>query len=91
MATSICPICKSAAEKIEDEQFDGKTFCCPKHGKFQVAATVLSSLSHMNASSNEWEAALKTASENAIEGTSPRILEFDFHELPRQSPPAQLS
>ena len=68
MAASICPICKSAAEVIETDYSDGKTFRCQKHGEFDVAETVLDTPIFMNARLDDWEAALKTASDQAIKG-----------------------
>ena len=76
---------QSDAEEIETELFDGKTFRCPKHGEFDVAIAVLNTLTFVNASLAEWETALKTASKNAIEGSRPRILTYDFHDLPPRS------
>ena len=80
MDASICPICKSAAEEVKAGFFYGKTFRCPKHGVFDVAGSVLSNPAVKNASLNEWEAALKTASGKAIQGSRPRILIYDFHD-----------
>ena len=79
MAT--CPICKSAAEEIETDYSDGKSFRCPKHGEFDVAEAVLNNRVLMNAHSDKWEKALKVASANAIRRTRPRILEYNFHDL----------
>jgi hypothetical protein len=76
MAT--CPICKSDAEEIEPEFFDGTTFRCPKHGEFQVADSVLKTPALMDADSNQWESALKKATGRAAAGGRPRILTYDF-------------
>jgi hypothetical protein len=57
MAT--CPICKSDAEEIESGFIDGKTFCCAKHGEFQVSDSVLNVPALMDADTSQWEAALK--------------------------------
>ena len=77
---TVCPICKAAAEEIETEDSHAKTLRCQTHGEFDVSTAVLTSRPHMHASPNEWEAALKTASEKAIKGSRPRILIYDFHD-----------
>ena len=82
---TVCPICKAAAEEIETEDLQAKTFHCQTHGEFDVSTAVLTSRPHMLASPNEWEAALKIAAKNAIAGKRPRILKYDFHDLPPQS------
>jgi len=76
MAT--CPICKSAALEIETGLFDGKAFRCPKHDEVGVAGAVLSMPAHMNAGPDQWEAALKRASDRTVRGAWPRILTYDF-------------
>ena len=83
---TICPICKSAAEAIGTGYSEGKTFRCQKHGDFDVAETVLDTLIFMNARLDDWEAALKTASDQAIKGKRPRIVTYDFHERLAYSP-----
>ena len=82
MSKATCPICKSAAEEIETEGSHAKTFRCQTHGEFDVSTAVLTSRSHMQASPNEWETALKI--KNAAAGKRPRILKYDFHDLPLQ-------
>jgi hypothetical protein len=65
MAT--CPICKSEAEEIEGETFDGGVwFRCLKHREFGVSATALKT--RKNADPEQWEGALKKAIERAGEG-----------------------
>ena len=82
---TICPICKSAAEAIGTGYSEGKTFRCQKHGDFDVSERVLDTPVFINASLDEWEAALKTASEQAINGKRPRIVGYDFHDLPLEA------
>ena len=84
MSKATCPICTSAAEQIETEGPGTKTFSCQTHGEFDVSTAVLTSRSHMQASPNEWETALKIAAKNAAAGKRPRILKYDFHDLPLQ-------
>ena len=85
-AMTICPICKSAAEAIGTDYSEGTTFRCQKHGEFDVAETVLDTPIFMKARMDDWEAALKTASHQAIEGKRPRIVTYDFHERLAYSP-----
>jgi hypothetical protein len=73
MAT--CPICKSEAQEIYPGSFDGKTFRCPNHNEFDVSDSVLKT--RMNATSEEWEAALKKATDRAS-GKRPKIFDPDF-------------
>ena len=84
MAT--CPICKSVAEVFATDYSDGKTFRCQTHGEFDVAETVLDTPIFMNARLDDWEAALKTASDQAIKGKRPRIVRYDFHDRLAFSP-----
>ena len=60
----------------------GKTFGCPKHGTFEVAGEVFESSRHMGASEDEWETALRKATEITVSGSRPRILKYDFHDMP---------
>ena len=73
MAT--CPICKSEAQEIYPGSFDGTTFRCPNHNEFDVSDSVLKT--RMNATSEEWEAALKKATDRAS-GKRPKIFDPDF-------------
>jgi hypothetical protein len=73
-----CPICKLKAEEIEPSFFDGKTFFCPRHKQFQVADSVFSTKKCMDADANQWERALKQATDRAKPGERPRILTYDF-------------
>jgi hypothetical protein len=77
-AMATCPICKLDAEEIEPGAFDGKTFRCPNHGEFDVTGSVLSVRAHMAADSNQWEAALKKATNRIAAGKRPRIVTYDF-------------
>jgi hypothetical protein len=61
MAT--CPICKSEAEEIEGDAFDGVWFRCLKHREFGVSDTALKT--RKNAEPEQWEGALKKAIERA--------------------------
>ena len=60
-------------------------FRCPKHGIFDVAAAVLESARHMSASEDDWDTVLKKARDKAVSRARPRILKYDFHDLPPQS------
>lgn len=72
-----CPICQSEAQEIEPGTFiDGKWFRCPTHKDFGVSDTALTT--RMNATSDEWEAALKKAANRADAGKRPKILDLDF-------------
>ena len=73
-----CPICKSVAEEIEPGHFDGRTYRCPKHREFDVADSVLETPRLMDASTTEWEMALKRAKDKSSPGTRPRILTYHF-------------
>jgi hypothetical protein len=41
LAMATCPICKSEAEEIEGDAFDGVWFRCLKHREFGVSDTAL--------------------------------------------------
>ena len=73
---AICPVCKSEAEVIDPGTFDGVWFRCLKHREFGVSDTALKT--RKDASSEQWERALKRATERAGEGTRPKILDTDF-------------
>ena len=76
-----CPVCKFSAKEIEKDFFYGKTYLCPRHGEFDVTLQVLESPIHMHASPNDWEAALRKASEKAAPiGSRPIIRLFDFYD-----------
>lgn len=70
-----CPVCKSEAQFIVPGVIDGKSFRCPKHEDVDVSDTVLQT--KMNATSDEWERALKNAI-NRAGRKRPRIKTEDF-------------
>jgi hypothetical protein len=72
---AICPVCKSEAEEIDPGTFDGVWFRCLKHREFGISDTALL---RKDASPEQWERALKRATERAGEGTRPKILDTDF-------------
>ena len=65
----ICPICKSEAEEIEPGTFDGVWFRCLKHREFGVSDTALKT--RKDAEPEQWERALKKATERASDGNRP--------------------
>lgn len=72
-----CPICKAEAEEIEPGTFvDGTWFRCLKHREFGVSDTALKT--RKDAEPEQWESALKKATERAGEGNRPKILDLDF-------------
>jgi hypothetical protein len=73
---AICPVCKSEAEVIDPGTFDGVWFRCLKHREFGVSDTALKT--RKDASPEQWESALKRATERAGEGTRPKIHGTDF-------------
>jgi hypothetical protein len=76
LAMATCPICKSEAEEIEGEAFDGVWFRCLKHREFGVSDTALKT--RKNAEPEQWERALKKAIERAGPEERPKILDLDF-------------
>src|SRR5262245_2951190 len=76
LAMATCPICKSEAEEIEGDTFDGVWFRCLKHREFGVSDTALKT--RKNAEPEEWERALKKAIERAGAEERPKILDLDF-------------
>ena len=70
------PICKAEAEEIEPGTFDGVWFRCLKHREFGVSDTALKT--RKDAEPEQWERALKKATERAGEGNRPKILDNDF-------------
>ena len=73
---AICPVCKSEAEVIDPGTFDGVWFRCLKHREFGISDTAVKT--RKDASPEQWERALKRATERAGEGTRPKILDTDF-------------
>jgi hypothetical protein len=72
-----CPICKAEAEEIEPGTFvDGTWFRCLKHREFGVSDTALKT--RKDAEPEQWESALKKATERGGEGNRPKILDLDF-------------
>jgi hypothetical protein len=76
LAMVTCPICKSEAEEIEGDTFDGMWFRCLKHREFGVSDTALKT--RKNAEPEDWEGALKKAIERACPEERPKILDLDF-------------
>ena len=76
VAMTMCPICKAEAEEIEPGTFDGVWFRCLKHREFGVSDTALKT--RRDAEPEQWERALKKATERAGEGNRPKILDTDF-------------
>jgi len=74
MAT--CPVCKSEAEQIDGDTFEGVWFRSLKHREFGVSDTALKN--RKNAEPEEWERALKKAIERAGLEERPKILDLDF-------------
>jgi hypothetical protein len=74
MAT--CPICKSEAEEIEGDTFDGVWLRCLKHREIGVSDMALKT--RKNAEPEQWEGALKKAIERAGPEERPKILDLDF-------------
>jgi hypothetical protein len=74
LAMVTCPICKSEAEEIEGDTFDGVWLRCLKHREFGVSDTALKT--RKNAEPEQWERA------KAIERAGPeersKILDLDF-------------
>ena len=73
---AICPICRLEAEEIDPGTFDGVWFRCLKHREFGVSATALKT--RKNADPEQWERALKKATERAPEGKRAKITDYDF-------------
>jgi hypothetical protein len=69
---TMCPICKAEAEEIEPGTFDGVWFRCLKHREFGALKT------RKDVEPEQWERALKKATERAGEGNRPKILDTDF-------------
>ena len=65
-----CPICKSAAENITDNDFDGKIISCPKCEEYEISGTVENRFSTM--SKKDRERALEKAKKFA-RGNRPSI------------------
>jgi hypothetical protein len=72
----MCPICKSEAEEIEGDAFDGLWFRCLKHREFGVSDTALKT--RRNADPKQWERAPKKAIERAGPEERSKILDLDF-------------
>jgi len=70
-----CPICQSDVKPLP-RTGDHDGFDCPRHGKFKVGGTAL--VVRAGASSEQWEAALKTAKGRAPPDEWPIISNDDF-------------
>jgi hypothetical protein len=70
-----CPICGAEAEAL-DRTGDAEGFDCPRHRKFKVAGSV--SAIEPTKNRQEWEAALKRATERAKPDEWPCITNYDF-------------
>jgi len=75
----VCPICKSAVQE-PDRTGDATGFYCTIHGHFKVADTIAVDEYYTRA---EWEAALRVAKYEAMEGEWPVIRRGDFFRKPR--------
>ncbi|MGA7230533.1 MAG: hypothetical protein WBX95_06350, partial [Xanthobacteraceae bacterium] len=74
-----CPICKSPAQELP-RTGDATGFYCTNHGHFKVADTIAADEYYTRA---EWEAALRVAKYEAMEGGWPIIRRGDFFRKPR--------
>ena len=74
-ATTVCPICKSSVKPLHKTN-DTDGFDCPRHGKFRVSRTTVSTKS--GAPPEQWEAAFKTAKAHTAANESPVIQDADF-------------
>ena len=70
----VCPICKSPAQGLP-RTCDARGFYCKVHGHFKVADTIGVDEYYTRA---EWEAALRVAKYEAMEGEWPVIRRGDF-------------
>jgi hypothetical protein len=68
-----CPICKSAAEEIDQRLFDGVGFDCRRHGRFRVTGTVIKLMESNEWTRRAWENALMVAKRAAKLGDLPLI------------------
>ena len=68
-----CPICKSAAEEIDQRLFDGVGFDCRRHGRFGVTGTVIKLMESNEWTRRAWENALMVAKRAAKLGDLPLI------------------
>jgi hypothetical protein len=75
--TTTCPICKSEATAL-DKTGDADGFDCQSDGKFKVSGTVLATPSLMEASQQEWAAALRRAQSRQPNEWAPCVLATDF-------------
>lgn len=71
-----CPICGSTAKPL-DKVGDADGFDCPKHGKFKVSGTAMST--KKDRPPKEWEAALDRAKKRTKPGEWPAICDADIH------------
>ncbi len=70
----VCPICKSPAAELRHTG-DARGYHCTIHGHFKVADTIAVDDYYTHA---EWEAALREAKYEAMEGEWPFIRPGDF-------------
>jgi hypothetical protein len=73
--TLVCPICKSRAAELRHTGGDARGFYCKVHGHFKVADTIGVDEYYTR---EEWEAALRVAKYEAMEGEWPVIRRGDF-------------
>jgi hypothetical protein len=73
-AALLCPICKSVAEELTRAE-DARGFYCKTHGHFRVANSIGVDEYYTR---DEWEAALRVAKYEAMEGEWPVIRRGDF-------------
>lgn len=70
-----CPICGAVAKRL-DKVGDADGFDCPKHAKFKVSGTAMTTMGSRTQS--EWEAALHRAKKRCAPGGWPMIMEQNF-------------
>jgi hypothetical protein len=74
--TIICPICKSAAHRL-DCTGDATGYACATHGGFHVAGSVFAEHRAKDYTRQQWEDALRRAKQRA-KGEWPVIIRYDF-------------
>ena len=73
---AICPICKNPESKALDKLGNADGFDCPKHDKFRVSSTAKKL--KVDATPEQWEAALKKARARTKPDEWPVIRDDDF-------------
>jgi hypothetical protein len=72
-----CPICKSEAALL-DKISDAIGYDCGEHGRFRVAGSVFATAHLVEATREQWEAALKRAQDRQPNEWAPLIKTTDF-------------